>query len=118
MFRHICHSAPMAGPNTQIHILALPELQPGDPNTLAVVVGCGGRAVVVVVVVVVVFAVVVVVGVVLLVLVVLVVFVVMVLVAVLASLSVCLSVSLSLCMLRRSGLRGDNKESKRPSGRQ
>ena len=49
---------------------------------------------------------------------VLVVFVVMVLVAVLASLSVCLPVSLSLCMHRRSGLRGDNKESKRPSGRQ
>ena len=49
---------------------------------------------------------------------VLVVLVVMVLVAVLASLSVCLSVSLSLCMHRRSGLRGDNKESKRPSGRQ
>ena len=49
---------------------------------------------------------------------VLVVFVVMVLVAVLANLSVCLSVSLSFCMHRRSGLRGDNKESKRPSGRQ
>ena len=49
---------------------------------------------------------------------VLVVFVVMMLVAVLASLSACLSVSLSLCMHRRSGLRGDNKESKRPSGRQ